>query len=286
MSVAVVLLAHDKPRLLRRIVGALDGLPVFLHIDARINAKQHAELIRDLPDRVRLLPRLASGWATFELVEAELAGYRAACESTDAEHFVMMTGADYPLVSVDRLVDRLGGLRGVSWADVTRLPIRVWGPMGGYDRFIFGNRVRDGKRVWSFVPRRWPKGVRPAGGSQLKILARRHVETLLELVDTRPQVVEYFHHVWIPDEVMLPSLLCSPDFGMNWPESHVRGGHAWHIDWGDQPGPHPRILGLEDLSALRASRTRDTAPALFARKFTEDSWPILDLIERELWRLP
>ena len=286
MSIAVVLLAHDKPRLLRRIVEALDGIPVFLHVDARVSEAHYAELTDGLPQRVRTVPRFASEWATYQLVEAELAGYRAALEHTDAEHVIMMTGADYPLVGVDRLTDRLSGLRGASWADVWRLPITFWGPMGGYDRFIFRNRVRNRKRVWSFMPRRWPRGVQPAGGSQLKILARRHVERLLELVDTRDDLVQYFHDVWIPDEVMLPSLLVSPAFGMDWETSHVRGGHAWHIDWGRQPSPHPRVLGLEDLPALHAARTRVTAPALFARKFTEDSWPVLDRIERELWRLP
>ena len=55
---------------------------------------------------------------------------------------------------------------------------------------------------------------------------------------------------------------------------------------GKQPSPHPRVLGVEDLLALRDARTRATAPALFARKFTEDSWPALDRIEEELWPLP
>ena len=286
MSVAVVLLAHDKPKLLRRLVDALDGLPVFLHIDARVPDAQYAELTRDLPPRVRPVPRFASDWATFQLVEAELAGYREALEHTDAEHVIMMTGADYPLVSADRLASRLAGLRGVSWADVWRLPITFWGPMGGYDRFIFRNRVRNRKRVWSLVPRPWPRGLRPAGGSQLKILARRPAEQLRELVEARPDLIEYFHDVWIPDEVMLPSLLVSPAFGMDWEASHVRGEHAWYIDWGKQPSPHPRVLGVEDLLALRDARTRATAPALFARKFTEDSWPALDRIEEELWPLP
>ena len=226
MSVAVVLLAHDKPRLLRRLVEALDTIPVFLHIDARVPGEQHAELTRDLPARVRPVPRFASDWATYQLVEAELAGYREALEHTDAEHIVMLTGADYPLVSAERLVARLAGLRGASWADVWRLPVKFWGPMGGYDRFIFRNRVRDRKRVWSLWPRRWPPGLRPAGGSQLKILARHHVERLLELVDTQPDLVEYFRTVWIPDEVMLPSLLASPAFGFDWESSHVRGPHA------------------------------------------------------------
>jgi hypothetical protein len=285
MTVAVVLLAHDKPKLLRRLVRVLDGFPIFLHVDAGVPQQMHAELTSALPERVRLLPRISSGWATFGLLEAELAGYRAACSTTDAQHVVMMTGADYPLVNAEGLAERLGRARGRSWAQIRRLPIRHWGPMGGYDRFVFGNRVRDRKRVWSLIPRRWPKGIRPAGGSQLKILARHHAELILEIVDSRPDLVDYFRTTWIPDETMIPSLLTSPAFGARWETSHLPGA-AWYIDWGKQPSPNPRWLDETDLPALRTARTREVWPALFARKFREDSTALLDRIEQDLWPLP
>lgn len=286
MSVAVVLLAHDKPRLLGRIVDAMAGLPVFLHVDSRVGPRVFDSLTEGLPERVRHVQRHPSDWATFELVEAELSGYRAALEHTDAEHIVMMTGACYPLAPVERIVERLSRLRGVSWAQVKPLPLKFWGPMGGYDRFIFRNRVKDRQRVWNLVPRRWPRGVRPAGGSQLKILSRHHAERLLELVERRRDLVEYFQTTWIPDEVMIPTLLNSPAFIDDWGSSHVRGRHAWYIDWGQAPSPHPVELGLADLPALREARTRTVAPALFARKFSEASWHVLDRIEAEIWPLP
>lgn len=286
MSVAVVLLAHDRPRLLRRLVAALAELPVFLHIDSRVAQPRFAELVDDLPGRVSLVPRHASDWATIDLVQAELAGYREALEHTDAEHLVLMTGSDYPLAPVPRIVDRLSRLRGVSWVETKPLPLWYWGPMGGYDRFIFRNRVRDRRRVWNLVPRPWPKGVRPTGGSQLKILSRRHAEQLLDLLERRRDLVEYFTTTWIPDEVMIPTLLNSPAFGMDWESSHVRGQHAWYIDWGKAPSPHPVELGPGDLDGIRAARTRDVAPALFARKFSESSFATLDRIEDEIWPLP
>ncbi|MDO5068253.1 MAG: beta-1,6-N-acetylglucosaminyltransferase [Propionibacteriaceae bacterium] len=285
MSVAVVLMAHDKPLLLRRIVQAMADLPVFLHIDSRVPRDRFEELTAGLPGRVSLVERHASDWATMTLVEAELAGYRAALE-TDAEHLVLMTGSDYPLAPVHRITDRLERLRGVSWAETKALPLKYWGPMGGYDRFIFRNKVRDRKRVWNLIPRPWPRGVRPTGGSQLKILARHHAERLLELVDQRPDLVAYFATTWIPDEVMIPTLLNSPAFGMDWESSHVRGQHAWYIDWGQAPSPHPVELGLADLPAMREARTREVAPALFARKFTEGSFEVLERIEEQIWPLP
>ena len=112
------------------------------------------------------------------------------------------------------------------------------------------------------------------------------LEQLLSILDERPDLLRFFREAWAPDEVMLPSILTSPELGMDWPSSHVRGEHAWFIDWGQKPSPNPRWLDESDLPALRAARTRPSAPALFARKFSEDSPQVLDRIEDELWPLP
>ena len=89
---AVVLIAHDKPRHLARLVAALDGLPIFLHVDRNTPDELFHAMTDDLPDRVRLLPRLDAGWARFEVLAAELSGYRAAYQETDAEHIILGTG--------------------------------------------------------------------------------------------------------------------------------------------------------------------------------------------------
>ncbi|MFC2688405.1 MAG: hypothetical protein ACFN3I_14830, partial [Arachnia propionica] len=98
-------------------------------------------------------------------------------------------------------------------------------------------------------------------------------------------IVRYFKTVWVPDETMIPTLLASPEFGAQ-RESYHREGNAWYIDWGKRPSPNPRWLDETDLPALRAARTREVSPALFARKFREDSTALLDRIEQDLWPLP
>ena len=117
------------------------------------------------------------------------------------------------------------------------------------------------------------------------MLARHHAELLLGIIDSRPDIVDYFRTVWVPDETMIPTLLASPEFGAE-RESYHHDGNAWYIDWGRRPSPNPRWLDETDLSALRAARTREVAPALFARKFREDSTALLDRIEQDLWPLP
>lgn len=278
---AVVVLAHANPAHLHRLVAALQPMPVFLHIDAGTEDDVAARLVDGLPDTVRLLPRRATGWASFGLVDAELEGYRAALAGTDAEHLVLCTGADYPLAGADRIIAELDGLRGRSWAELTRLPIPDWGPLGGYDRFVLRHRVRDRRRTWSPIPRPWPRGLRPAGGSQLKVLARPHAQRLLDLLDARPALTAYFRGVWVPDETLVPSVLSSRFSGIDVAAEFVDAPPPWYIDWGQKPSPSPRWLGVADLPALRAARARDV-PALFARKFDDSSYEVLDAIDAEL----
>jgi len=278
---AVVILAHAYPQHLHRLVAALQPLPVFLHVDAATPDEVLAAMLFRLPETVQLLPRLATGWASYRLAEAELSGYRAALAQTDADHLVLCTGSDYPLASADQIVATLEGYAGLSWAEIDGLPIKDWGPLRGYDRFLWRNRVRERRREWSPIPRPWPKGLRPAGGSQLKILARRHAEHLLGVLDERPDLVSYFHEVWIPDETLVPSVLSSPFSGIDLSRELVTGPPAWYIDWGSKRSSGPRWLGPDDLPALAAARQRST-PALFARKFDESATEVLDAIDAEL----
>ncbi len=278
---AVVILAHANPQHLHRLIAALHPLPVFLHVDAATPADVFTTMVDGLPDTVRLLPRRRTGWASYALVEAELSGYRAALAETDAEHLVLCTGADYPLAGVEQIAGTLDGYAGLSWMELDELPIRDWGPLWGYDRFLWRNRVRDRSREWSPIPRPWPKGLRPAGGSQLKILARSHAQRLLAVLDDRPDLVSYFREVWVPDETMVPTLLSSPFTGVDLSDESVPGPPPWYIDWGTKPSPSPRWLGGDDLPALVGARVR-SFPALFARKFDESATEVLDAIDAQL----
>lgn len=279
---AVVLVAHDKPRHLRRLVAALTPLPVFLHIDANTSDGLVAEMTASLPDHVRLQPRLAAGWARFEVLQAELDGYRAALTDTDASHVILATGADYPLADVDTIVGRLAANPDRSYAEVLPLPIAEWGPLRGYDRFLFRSRPWRGHRLAWPVPRRLPRGLRLGGGAQTKILTRRHAQLVLDVLDDEPGLLRWFRHCWTPDEVVIPTLLLSERYGAHWAEEGNSHPHPWYIDWGDVPAKNPRWLGPGDLGALRQAAQRLDVPALFARKLADDSDALVAAIDAGL----
>lgn len=279
---AVVLLAHGNPVHLRRLVHALDPFPVLLHVDANTPEDTHRAMTHDLPDRVLLLPRLAAGWAHHNVLVAELDGYRAGLEHTDATHFLLLTGADYPLADVATVRAALAAHPDTSILDCNALPHAPWGRLGGYDRFIFPHRVVDRRRVWTPIPRRVPFGLRAAGGSQMKVMTRAHAQHLIDVWDAEPRLDRFFSTCWVPDEVVIPTLFNTPRFGFAEHGDVLTGQHPWYIDWGATPSASPRWLGPEDLPALRAACLREGLPALFARKFNDASGPVLDRIDSEL----
>ena len=109
-SVAALILAHDDPAMVRRLIAALDGVDIFLHCDSKAPAAVVAEMTAGAGPRVRLVPRHRTAWASWSLVEAELAGLRMALEHSAAEHLIVLSGSCYPLVSVAELKDELLGL--------------------------------------------------------------------------------------------------------------------------------------------------------------------------------
>lgn len=278
---AVVLVAHHQPEQLHRLVRALDPLPIFLHIDANTSSDVYAAMVDGLPSRVQLLPRLAAGWASPAVLQAELLGYRAALTQTHAEHIVLLTGACYPLCSTARLSEILARHRGRSFAYARRMPVPEWRPLGGFDRLVVPQRPEGGRRRIVGPPRLWPRGIVPAGGSQSKILAREHAEKILLYLEEHPRANDFFLTCWIPDEVVIPSLLRSPATGIDWPRERGYGNDMpWFMAWA--PGsPHPAVLTEAHWDALRASTVGDE-PRLFARKIGPESAGLLNRIDSEL----
>ena len=72
-----------------------------------VAGRQGGQLERRHLDRVQLTPRVRCHLASWTLVQAELAALAAAYASSRAEHFVVMSGSDYPLAPVEAIVTEL-----------------------------------------------------------------------------------------------------------------------------------------------------------------------------------
>lgn len=270
-ALACVVLAHTDPVHVRRLVEALDPFPVFLHCDRRTSPAVFEQMCRGLPRRVRVLDRQVTGWATWGTVAAELAGYRAALAETDSEHIALLTGSDYPLAGSTEIQAFLADHVGRSFVHWHRLPKPDWGRSGGLARLRYRHRALGKRMLRVPVPRRLPRDVVLAGGSQLKVLARPHARRLLEAVDTRPDLAAFWRSSWTPDETFVHSVLGTPSLVPGWADESVNA-LLWYIGWDDRRRKSPPYLSTRDLAALLAARraSEDGPPKVFARKFATD----------------
>jgi hypothetical protein len=287
VELACVVVAHADPQHVRRLVNALDPFPVFLHCDARTPPDVFERMTVDLPARVRVLPRHVTPWATWGIVAAEIAGYRAVLDDTQSSHLAVLSGSDYPLAPTQEIRRVLEAHRGRSILQWARLPIPDWGRSGGMARLRYRHRV-VGKRMLRLpVPRRLPPDLVPAGGPAMKIVARGHVRRLVDVVDSRPDLVEFWRSSWIPDETFVPTVLSSPAVSPDWLDETVNE-MAWHIQWAPKL-KSPPYLTVRDLPRIVAARRGSDGefPRLFARKFASAvDTDVLDVIDATLRATP
>jgi hypothetical protein len=270
VTVACVVLAHRDADHVARLIDRLAPNPVVVHVDAGAAdavAAEFAAVARARP-QVRLAERVASGWASWALVEAALNGVRAACELPGWSHVALLTGQDYPLRSGPGLSDYLAGYAGRSFVRHRPMPGRAYGRRESLRR-VRNYNVRLGTRRLSLPARRRPPaGVVVRSGPMYWVLARAHAETVLETARDRPDLVRFMRRCWIPDELFVPTVAAN-----FLPAQEVINECVTFYRWTVPNTPHPDTLRRADLPLLRTAASEPSEIGgkarikLFARKF-------------------
>ena len=300
-AVAAVILAHDQPERVRHLIGALDGIEIALHCDARTPDADLATMV-DGTHGVHLVRRFRTARASWALVEAELAGLRAVLDNTAAEHIIVMSGSCYPLFGTDYLVEEITGWGRRSRLNVLPIPNEHW----NHPRESDGGRWRFDRRFLSvgnrpilaaerpipipLLRRRLPKSMLLQASSQWKIYSRSHTEILLRLLDDRPDLVRFWRATYAPEESCVASILTSPVL-VGDVADEIADDLPWYIDWrgSNELGGHPRWLDVDDLPQIEQARhgardesempPRDRTPKLFARKIGKGGEELIERID-------
>jgi Core-2/I-Branching enzyme len=255
-------------RLIRRLQGG-DSI-VLVHVDRKTDAADYRTLVDQTSDlgSVVFLERHPCHWGGFGHVRATLKGIDALLERRDPfEYAILLTGQDYPIKPLPGIQAFFSGARGQSFMSHSSLPSASWSPRGGLDRIEYAHLRLWGRHVQSPFRRPFPAGFRPYGGGAYWCLARAAVQYVADFVALHPDVVKFFRHVDIPDELFFQTILLNSELGATIVNDNLR-----YIDW--TRGRRPAVLTVGDFDALRRS------PKLFARKFdVEQDEEVLDLID-------
>jgi hypothetical protein len=109
------------------------------------------------------------------------------------------------------------------------------------------------------------------GGSYWAVISRKAVRAVLEFVDERPDIVDYFRDVVDPEEAFLPTVLAN-DRSLRLSSRELR-----FYDFENSHLGHPLVIGTKDLDRVLASG------CFIARKFDMRRDPeVLDDLDRRL----
>jgi len=276
MRIAYVILAHQLPEQLVRLVRRLDspGALFLIHInrrcdDAVLRAAQGG--LSDL-DNVVFLRRHRLYWGGFGHVAATVEGLdELHRRAAPFDYVALLTGQDYPIKPASVIERTLAEGDGRSFMAHDRMP---GGVEDGMKRITRWHERRFGRpRGWHVhlpLRRRFPDGMVPWGGSSYWWLTREAADYVREWIAGHPRSYRFFGHVDVPDEILFHTIL------MNSPlRDRVVDDELRLVDW--TRDPKPWIFRADELEMLRRS------PAVMARKFdTTVDERILDLVDREL----
>jgi hypothetical protein len=280
MSLAFLILAHKNPAQLARLANALEapGHSVFVHVDARqpeVLAQARTSL--GPASAVHFVePGIACRWGGYSVVEATLAGLRAVrAAGVGAQHIVLMSGQDYPLVSNHTIDAFFAQHPGRQFIEAFALdePNRWTHHRGSYQasRRIHAFHIPLRSR-WLMLPvdRPLPDGLVGHGGAQWWALTSDCAFGLLDMLQRQPAIEPFFRHTFIPDESLFHTLLMNSAWRTSVDQRNLR-----YVDFTRANPTAPAVLTVDDLDVLYAE-----PDVLIARKFdTARDEAVLDVID-------
>ena len=92
MRAAYLILAHNNPAMIRRLVTALqcDGASFYIHVDGKVGPAPFVEVVKDLP-HVQFVEPVRVQWGGFSLVEATLRLMHRA-HNDRADRYTLLSG--------------------------------------------------------------------------------------------------------------------------------------------------------------------------------------------------
>lgn len=277
-----VLLTHNKPSQAARLVSRLNSMfgrpPIAWHHDFTF-CTLPADAVTNNIFLVR--PHFRTGWASFAVVDAMLSALEMLFRSrSQPDWFVLLSGADYPTKSADKILHDLS----TSPYDVHMHHERIcynhyereWQALC-YDRYcavkflmpliridgrprLIERTITIGNPLFTapFTP--FSKTLLCFAGEHWFCANRSAAEYLIEFHKTKPALADHYRkrdaYVIVPEELYYHTILCNSHF-------RISQNHWRYVDW-SQGGAHPKTLLMEDLTRLREST------AHFARKFDTD----------------
>jgi hypothetical protein len=291
MKIAYLILAHNHPLHLTRLISALETehADIFLHIDK----KSQDMICPPVKNNIMLIKNTVPvNWGGFSIVQATLHLLKEATAFGEYDYFILLSGADYPLKSNADILRFLQHYNGKEFINLYKMPEanktfdRIENfhvePVSDFASSSLSRGINKGVRRINkllrspLLKRRYPQQYAHFtlyAGSQWWALSKPCVDYLLQFLTHNPEYTKFYKHTRIPDEMFFHTIIGNSPFKQN------VVGAIMYADWVTGSSSHPAVITFEHLSLFSQKRLNGEMRPLFARKFTDDSQEIITEIE-------
>lgn len=293
-KIAYLILAHNTPRHLQRLIDALssDAAAFFIHLDKKSDSLAFEGL---KAERVYFTKkRVAVYWGDYSQVEAILILLKAALShDVTFDRLVLLSGADYPIRSATYIERFFEEHANREFMSLVEMPCAEAGkPISRLNNYAL--RPGDGKIVnflktflirIHVLPRKrnckkYFGELLPYGGSTWWAITREAGEHILNFAQNNSQIVNFFKNTASPDEAFFQTIIGNSRFKTSLSRDLT------YADW-SMGGPSPANISEKHITLFQSSPFVATdglfgeGEILFARKFPDESTDLLLKLEQQ-----
>jgi hypothetical protein len=255
----------------------------YIHIDkkAKENYNSTYKNVRIIPEHINI------NWGGFTMVKATLALMEYGIKDfPDADYFILISGVDYPIRKKEFLIKQLDKRK--EYIDIAPVPV-PYKPVERYQHYFFDFKRRNAKLHHPLVfteimlkkigvTRKPPFKV--YAGTQWFALTRDCIRYILHTVKTDKRYTEFFKYTLVPDEAFFQTIIGNSPYMEN------TAANLTYTDW-TVPEP-PATIEPKHIEFLKTHIEFNDEYGqrfpYFARKFNDNSEPVLEMIRKELWK--
>lgn len=303
MKIAYLILAHNQPNHLSRMINTLnsENVSFYVHIDRKsdispFNLSQYPENVFFLENRITVTH------GGFSMVDAIIRLMIEALKDNGTEYFIFLTGWDYPIKDNKSIFNFLSNSYPMNFLNFYPL-VGDANLIKNIQRYYFidfigqfPKPIRIPLKIIQYliqtIPlnRKFIPGMTPYRGSSSFCLNRTTVAYIIEFVNSEKwrKYIDFFKFVSCADEIFFHTIILnSPNaaacrfyerdiINSKTPMKNENKAYLHYIDWNSKR-ENPAQLDMTDLEKLMSS------DALFARKFNEvKSRQLLESIDQTL----
>ena len=272
MRVAFLMQCHKNPEQINLLLDALNHpmADVFVHVEKKsqgIRKKiKRREGVYFLPEQQCVDVQ----WAQYSQVEATLQLLGTAVNRGGYSHYWLISGQDYPLRSMDSVIDFLEANQEVNFIECSRIGVFNKRNDVYFSNFVIGRKLWQKvlKNLWIYGTGGWnktipmfkrkaPDDVKYWFGSQWWCLNGKTVQWITNYLNEHTEYRKFFEHSLCPDECFFQTLV------MNSPFASSVKPYLHYIKW-EKGNSSPKTLMEGDYQEIMDSSK------LMARKFDID----------------